>query len=232
MHTWHGNALALARAWSYILANGGDGLRRVAEGAVLNANWLRHQLRGVYDLPYDRPNMHEFVASTTSLKKAKGVRALDVGKRLLEEGFHAPTVYFPLIVDEALMIEPTETESPQTVAALAEALISIAADPEGMPRRRPGPRRSAGSTKPGRPGLAAHLGRGRRRRRAVKPIASKADTASKRADCGPAGRRRFSPPVLAPGPGPANRPRASTSRRTGGRTAGRRPFPAARSTSH
>jgi glycine dehydrogenase subunit 2 len=137
VHTWHGNALALARAWSYILANGGDGLRRVAEGAVLNANWLRHQLRGVYDLPYDRPNMHEFVASTTTLKKAKGVRALDVGKRLLEEGFHAPTVYFPLIVDEALMIEPTETESPQTVAALAEALITIAADPEGIPAQAP-----------------------------------------------------------------------------------------------
>jgi glycine dehydrogenase subunit 2 len=131
VHGWHGNALALARAWSYILANGGDGLRRVAEGAVLNANWLRHRLRGVYDLPYDRPNMHEFVASTTSLKKGKGLRALDVGKRLLEEGFHAPTVYFPLIVEEALMIEPTETESPQTVAALADALITIAADPAG-----------------------------------------------------------------------------------------------------
>jgi glycine dehydrogenase subunit 2 len=137
VHTWHGNALALARAWSYILANGSDGLRRVAEGAVLNANWLRHQLRGVYDLPYDRPNMHEFVASTTSLKKHKGVRALDVAKRLLEEGFHAPTVYFPLIVDEALMIEPTETESPQTVAALAEALRVIAADPEGVPAQAP-----------------------------------------------------------------------------------------------
>ncbi len=137
IHTWHGNALALARAYAYILANGGDGLRRVAEGAVLNANWLRHQLRGVYDLPYDRPNMHEFVASTTSLKKANGTRALDVGKRLLEEGFHAPTVYFPLIVDEALMIEPTETESPQTVAALAEALITIAADPEGVPAQAP-----------------------------------------------------------------------------------------------
>jgi glycine dehydrogenase subunit 2 len=131
VHSWHGNALALARAWSYILANGGDGLRRVAEGAVLNANWLRHQLRGVYDLPYDRPNMHEFVASTTNLKKEKGIRALDVGKRLLEEGFHAPTVYFPLIVDEALMIEPTETESPQTVAALADALVRIAGDAEG-----------------------------------------------------------------------------------------------------
>ncbi len=137
VHTWHGNALALARAWSYILANGGDGLRRVAEGAVLNANWLRHRLRGVYDLPYDRPNMHEFVASTTGLKKAKGVRALDVAKRLLEEGFHAPTVYFPLIVDEALMIEPTETESPQTVAALADALIRIAADEEGVSAQAP-----------------------------------------------------------------------------------------------
>jgi glycine dehydrogenase subunit 2 len=131
VHTWHGNALALARAYSYILANGGDGLRRVAEGAVLNANWLRHRLRGTYDLPYDRPNMHEFVASTTSLKKAKGLRALDVGKRLLEEGFHAPTVYFPLIVDEALMIEPTETESPETLEALAEALIAIAGGAEG-----------------------------------------------------------------------------------------------------
>jgi glycine dehydrogenase subunit 2 len=104
---------------------------------VLNANWLRHRLRGVYDLPYDRPNMHEFVASTSNLKKEKGLRALDVGKRLLEEGFHAPTVYFPLIVEEALMIEPTETESPQTVAALADALIRIAADPEGEPQKAP-----------------------------------------------------------------------------------------------
>jgi glycine dehydrogenase subunit 2 len=137
VHSWHGNALALARAWSYILANGGDGLRRVAEGAVLNANWLRHRLRGVYDLPYDRPNMHEFVASTVSLKREKGLRALDVGKRLLEEGFHAPTVYFPLIVDEALMIEPTETESPETVAALADALVAIAGDPEGIPAQAP-----------------------------------------------------------------------------------------------
>jgi glycine dehydrogenase subunit 2 len=128
MHSWHGNALALARAWSYILANGGDGLRRVAEGAVLNANWLRHRLRDVYDVPYDRPNMHEFVVSTTSLKKERGLRALDVAKRLLEEGFHAPTVYFPLIVDEALMIEPTETESLQTLEALAEALELIATE--------------------------------------------------------------------------------------------------------
>ncbi|HZQ87970.1 MAG TPA: aminomethyl-transferring glycine dehydrogenase subunit GcvPB [Acidimicrobiales bacterium] len=129
VHSWHGNALALARAYSYILANGGDGLRRVAEAAVLNANWLRHRLRGVYDIPYDRPNMHEFVASTVSLKKASGLKAIDVAKRLLEEGFHSPTTYFPLIVDEALMIEPTETESPQTLEAMAQALERIAADP-------------------------------------------------------------------------------------------------------
>ncbi|MEY2478613.1 MAG: glycine dehydrogenase subunit 2 [Actinomycetota bacterium] len=140
VHSWHGNALALARAYSYILANGGDGLRKVAEAAVLNANWLRHRLRGVYDIPYDRPNMHEFVASTTSLKKADGLKAIDVAKRLLEEGFHAPTVYFPLIVEEALMIEPTETESPQTLAALGDALEAIARSPEGAqaaPRTTP-----------------------------------------------------------------------------------------------
>jgi glycine dehydrogenase subunit 2 len=128
VHGWHGNALALARAYSYILANGADGLRRVAEMAVLNANWVRHRLRGVYDVPFDRPNMHECVLSTTSLKKERGLRALDVAKRLLEEGFHAPTTYFPLIVDEALMIEPTETESPQTLEALCDALERIAAD--------------------------------------------------------------------------------------------------------
>jgi glycine dehydrogenase subunit 2 len=128
IHSWHGNALALARAWSYMLANGGDGLRKVSEAAVLNANWLRHRLRGTYDIPYDRPCMHEFVASATNLKRDRGLRALDVAKRLLEEGFHAPTTYFPLIVGEALMIEPTETESPQTLAALADALLRIAQD--------------------------------------------------------------------------------------------------------
>ncbi|MEN3314889.1 MAG: glycine dehydrogenase subunit 2 [Acidimicrobiaceae bacterium] len=141
VHSWHGNALALARAWSYIVANGGDGLRRVAEMAVLNANWLRHRLRGVYDIPYDRPNMHEFVVSATGLRRRNGLRAADVAKRLLEEGFHAPTVYFPLIVDEALMIEPTETESLQTLEALAEALVAIAAgdaaDAHEAPRTSP-----------------------------------------------------------------------------------------------
>jgi glycine dehydrogenase subunit 2 len=126
VHGWYGNALALVRAYSYIVANGADGLRRVAEGAVLNANWIRHRLRGTFDIPYDRPNMHEFVASAKNLK-GKGVKAFDVAKGLLDEGFHAPTMYFPLIVPEALMIEPTETESLQTLEALAQAFERVAA---------------------------------------------------------------------------------------------------------
>jgi glycine dehydrogenase subunit 2 len=133
MHTWHGNSLVLARALAYILANGGDGLRRIAETAVLNANWLRQRLTGTYDVPFDRPCMHEVVLSVQSIKQAHGVRALDVAKRLLEEGFHSPTVYFPLIVDEALMIEPTETESPQTLEALAVSLERIAAEADHHP---------------------------------------------------------------------------------------------------
>ncbi|MGP8163565.1 MAG: aminomethyl-transferring glycine dehydrogenase subunit GcvPB [Acidimicrobiales bacterium] len=128
VHSFHGNALVLLRAWCYIALNGRDGLRRVAQASVLNANWLHERLRGVYDFPYDRPVMHECVVSAATLKRETGVRALDVAKRLLEEGFHAPTVYFPLVVEEALMIEPTETESPETVAAYAEALLAIAAE--------------------------------------------------------------------------------------------------------
>jgi glycine dehydrogenase subunit 2 len=128
IHSFHGNALVLLRAWAYITLNGSDGLRKVADTAVLNANWLREKLRGSYDLPYDRPVMHECVVSASSLKKETGVRAIDVAKRLLEFGFHSPTVYFPLIVDEALMIEPTETESYETLQELASALIAIAAE--------------------------------------------------------------------------------------------------------
>jgi glycine dehydrogenase subunit 2 len=128
IHSWHGNALVLARALAYIQVNGGDGLRRVAQLAVLNANWLRQRVSGVYDAPFDRTCMHEFVVSAASLKKRTGVKALDVAKRLLEEGFHSPTVYFPLIVEEALMFEPTETESLQTLEALALALEEIAED--------------------------------------------------------------------------------------------------------
>jgi glycine dehydrogenase subunit 2 len=148
VHTWHGNSLVLARALAYVLANGGDGLKQIAQVAVLNANWIRQRLHHTYDVPFDRPCMHEVVLSAKTLKAEHGVRALDVAKRLLEEGFHAPTVYFPLIVEEALMIEPTETESPQTLEALAVSLEAIAAEaardgaeamatyPHGTPVRR------------------------------------------------------------------------------------------------
>jgi glycine dehydrogenase subunit 2 len=142
VHSWHGNALVLARALTYLLVHGGDGLETVAQLAVLNANWLRTRLSGTFDVPYDRPCMHECVLSTATLKKKSGVRALDVAKRLLEEGFHSPTVYFPLIVDEALMIEPTETESLQTLEALATAFERIAAqalEPGGAERAAEAP---------------------------------------------------------------------------------------------
>ncbi|MHB8293605.1 MAG: aminomethyl-transferring glycine dehydrogenase subunit GcvPB [Acidimicrobiales bacterium] len=141
-HSWHGNALVLQRALAYIMFNGGDGLRRVAEAAVLNASWLSRRLRASYDIPYGRPSMHEFVASAASLKRSCGLSATDVAKALLERGFHAPTVHFPLIVDEALMIEPTETESPQTLDALARAFEDVAREAlsDGAASARSAPR--------------------------------------------------------------------------------------------
>ena len=136
VHGWHGNALVLARALAYIDVHGGDGLTRVAQHAVLNANWLRHRLREILPAAYDRVCMHECTLTATPLKIKYGVRALDVAKALLEEGFHSPTVYFPLIVDEALMFEPTETESVQTLESLAQAIERIAQrakdDPESL----------------------------------------------------------------------------------------------------
>ncbi len=127
VHGNHGNALVVLRALVYMRGLGGAGLRRVAERSVLNARYLQHLVTDSYDMPYPAPCMHEFVASATQLKKATGVRAMDVVKALLDRGFHAPTVYFPLVIDEALMIEPTETESLETLHALADALADIAA---------------------------------------------------------------------------------------------------------
>ena len=128
VHSWHGNAVVLLRAWMYLRLNGADGLKRVSEIAVLNANWFKERVRGSYDIAYDRPVMHECVVSAKSLHHEVGLSALDVAKRLMELGFHPPTVYFPLIVEEALMVEPTETESPQTLAALADAFVQIASE--------------------------------------------------------------------------------------------------------
>ena len=122
---YYGNVGVLVRAYAYILAMGGDGLRAVAERAVLNANYLKERLKGLYDLPYDRICKHELVLSARTLKERTGVSALDVAKRLLDFGVHPPTVYFPLIVPEALMIEPTETESRETLDAFVDLMTRI-----------------------------------------------------------------------------------------------------------
>jgi glycine dehydrogenase subunit 2 len=127
-----GNVGVLLRAYAYIVGLGDEGLRRVSLHAVLNANYLQSRLRKAYALPYDRPCMHEFVLSAVKQRKY-GVRALDIAKRLLDYGFHAPTIYFPLIVPEALMIEPTETESRETLDAFAQAMLAIACEARDTP---------------------------------------------------------------------------------------------------
>ncbi len=130
VRAWCGNFALLVRAYAYILRQGGDGLRAVSERAVLNANYLRHRLKGVLDVPYGGVRKHEFVASAGALT-AKGVRTVDVAKRLMDFGVHPPTVYFPHLVEEALMIEPTETETKDTLDAFADALAQIVKeDPE------------------------------------------------------------------------------------------------------
>jgi glycine dehydrogenase subunit 2 len=127
-----GNSLVVLRAYVYLLLIGAAGLARVSGDAVLNANYLLERLSGAYDVPYPGPCMHEFVLSAARFKP-KGVRAWDIAKRLMDFGFHPPTVYFPLIVSEALMIEPTETEGKATLDAFAEALIQIAGEAERDP---------------------------------------------------------------------------------------------------
>ncbi|MGA2761809.1 MAG: aminomethyl-transferring glycine dehydrogenase subunit GcvPB [Spirochaetia bacterium] len=123
---FHGNFGILVRAYVYIRMLGPEGLRAVAENAVLNANYLQARLKTVYPVPHgDRACMHEFVAQG-KLPNAPDVRALDIAKRLIDYGFHPPTNYFPLIVPEALMIEPTETESLETLDRFADALLQIA----------------------------------------------------------------------------------------------------------
>jgi glycine dehydrogenase subunit 2 len=113
------------RSYAYIRSYG-PRLREMSETAVLNANYLLARLKDAYDLPFDRLCMHEFVISARSLKREHGISALDVAKRLMDYGFHPPTVYFPLIVPEALMIEPTETEAKETLDTFADAMLAIA----------------------------------------------------------------------------------------------------------
>jgi len=127
-----GNFGVMVRAYAYIRSLGPAGLREVSGAAVLNANYLLARLREAYRLPYDRRCMHEVVFSGAR-QRAKGVHTLDIAKRLIDYGFHPPTVYFPLIVDEALMIEPTETESKETIDAFCEAMLAIAREAEDDP---------------------------------------------------------------------------------------------------
>ena len=144
---WHGNFLVLVRAYSYVKRLGGEGLKRVATNAVLNANYLRVLCAEDWRIPYDRICMHEFVARPKKAMAEQGVHTMDIAKRLIDKGYHPPTVYFPLVVNEAIMVEPTETESKETLDGFAVAMSEIAeealrgdpalhAAPSGMPVTR------------------------------------------------------------------------------------------------
>ncbi|HEX6031899.1 MAG TPA: aminomethyl-transferring glycine dehydrogenase subunit GcvPB [Tepidiformaceae bacterium] len=134
LQQFHGSTGVLLRAYAYIRALGAEGLRAVSENAVVNANYLRARLHDYYDLAYDRPVLHEVVFSGSRQKRENGVRTYDIAKRLIDHGFHPPTVYFPLIVEEALMIEPTETEAREDLDRFVKAMVAIAreaaTDPE------------------------------------------------------------------------------------------------------
>ncbi len=125
VRSYFGNFLVVVRALAYILTLGKEGLSEVSEMAVLNANYLMHLIKDEYTPAYDHPCMHEFVVTLSKEKKQYGVTALDAAKALLDRGMHPPTMYFPLIVDEALMIEPTETESKRTLEEAAEAFREV-----------------------------------------------------------------------------------------------------------
>ena len=132
LHSFYGNFGILVRALTYMTMLGKKGMRRVSEAAILNANYLLSLLKDYYEHPYGSPIMHELVLSA-SRQKEKGIRTLDIANRLLDFGFHAPTIYFPLIVKEAMMIEPTETETRETLEAFAAALIQIAGEVDTDP---------------------------------------------------------------------------------------------------
>ncbi|HEX6796321.1 MAG TPA: aminomethyl-transferring glycine dehydrogenase subunit GcvPB, partial [Ktedonobacterales bacterium] len=127
-----GNFLVLVRAFTYLRTNGPDGLRQVSESAVLNANYVMRALQDDYDLPFNRTCMHEFVFSANRQKKG-GVHALDIAKRLLDFGIHPPTIYFPLVVPEAMMIEPTETETRETLDNFIVVMRQIAREAREQP---------------------------------------------------------------------------------------------------
>jgi glycine dehydrogenase subunit 2 len=132
---FYGNFAIVLRAYVYIMMLGKEGLKRVAENAVLNANYIRHKLKGHYDLAVDSICKHECVFSPSKKMLERGVHAVDIAKALMDKGFHPPTVYFPTTVKEAMMIEPTETESKETLDAFIQAMIEIAEDAQANPQK-------------------------------------------------------------------------------------------------
>ncbi len=134
MRSFWSNFAHMVRALAYVNANGAEGLTRVSQLAVLNANYIRAKIRDVIETPYDELCRHEFVASAQTLKRETGVRALDIAKALLDRGYMAPTVYFPLLVPECLMIEPTETESKETLDEFIAVFRDIIAQAHANPQ--------------------------------------------------------------------------------------------------
>ena len=132
VHSFYGNFGVMIKAYSYILSMGPENLKKASELAVLNANYIKESLKGVFELPYDRPCMHECVFGDKKQRSYK-ISTLDIAKRLIDYGFHPPTIYFPLVVQGAIMIEPTETESKETLDEFIEACKSIAREAEENP---------------------------------------------------------------------------------------------------
>ncbi|HAJ25768.1 MAG TPA: aminomethyl-transferring glycine dehydrogenase subunit GcvPB, partial [Syntrophus sp. (in: bacteria)] len=133
VRTFFGNFNVMVKAYAYIRTLGPEGLRRASEIAVLNANYIKAKLTPYYDLPYDRPCMHECVFNGLRQVRESGVHTTDIAKRLLDYGYHPPTIYFPMIAPEAIMIEPNETESIETLDAFCNAMIQIAAEARDNP---------------------------------------------------------------------------------------------------
>jgi glycine dehydrogenase subunit 2 len=133
MGAFHGNFGVLVRAYAYIRSLGPDGLRAISEAAVLNADYVQARLRDAYELAHDRTCMHEVVFSGNRQKAQSGVKTLDIAKRMIDYGYHPPTIYFPLVVDEAMMIEPTESETKETIDAFCDAMLQIAEEARTQP---------------------------------------------------------------------------------------------------
>jgi glycine dehydrogenase subunit 2 len=134
LHGFNGNFAVLVRAYAYVFAHGADGLRHVSDHATLNANYLLSLIREDFPPAFPGRPLHEFVATARRLKEEHDIRAMDVAKRVIDLGFHPSTVYFPLVVEEAMMVEPTETETKETLEAFAAALRRVAGEAASAPQ--------------------------------------------------------------------------------------------------